>query len=157
MISGLKKRRIFNPDNIGIYIKTNKGKPKANSPPKPIADSNNFRIFVTGNKSIPAQMTKQDIKISDFSKHLFWDVDPSVIDFVKHDKYIINQVLQFGLYKDWRTILKFYGINKIKDITLNMRDLDDKSLEFISVLTKIPKEEFRCYTMKQLLPKHWDF
>lgn len=100
---------------------------------------------------------KANISISDFSKHLFWDVNPDNLDFKKHIKFIINRVLLYGLYKDWRNILQLYGLEKIKEITLSLRDLDNKSLEFISVLTKTPKENFRCFTMKQLHPKHWDY
>ena len=38
---------------------------------------------------------------------------------------------------------------------IDTRDLDIKSITFISLLSKIPKEKFLCYTTKQLNLKHW--
>lgn len=101
-------------------------------------------------------MNKQ-IKISDFSKHLFWDVDSEKLDLDKSKWYIIKRTLNYGLMNDWKLIYNYYGIEKIADSAKNYRDLDIRSASYISLLSNIPLEEFRCYTMKQLLPKHWDF
>ena len=103
------------------------------------------------------KLKNQQISISDFSKHLFWDVDIESIDFIKHKRYIINRVMQYGLFKDWQLIMKVYGLHTITDTAKTIRDLDMKSMEFLSLLSGIPREEFVCYTMKQLLPRHWDF
>ena len=99
----------------------------------------------------------KDIKIENFSEHLFWDVDKTKLDLEKSKKYIINRVLDYGLINDWQIIYNYYGITKIGEIAIRIRDLDKKSIAFISTLSKIPKEKFLCYIMKQLNPKHWDF
>ena len=96
-------------------------------------------------------------RINDLSKHLFWDVDRSKLDFKKNKKSIIQRVLDYGLINDWRIIYDYYGINEIAETATTLRDLDKKSISFISLLSNIPKEEFLCYTTKQLIPKHWDF
>jgi len=92
-----------------------------------------------------------------FSKHLFWDVKRTTIDFEKHKSYIIKQVLEYGLIDDWRLIQKYYGIKQIAEVSKSFRELDKKALSFISFLSKTPLKEFRCYTYQQSTPQHWNF
>lgn len=97
------------------------------------------------------------ININRFSKHLFWDVDRDKLDFEKNKAYIIKQVLEYGLIDDWRFIYNYYGISKIAQVVKTFRELDKKALSFISFLSRIPIEKFRCYTYQQSIPKHWNF
>ena len=96
-------------------------------------------------------------QIQQFSKHLFWDVKLTGIDFEKHKSYIIKQVLEYGLIDDWRLIQKYYGIEQIAEVSKSFRELDKKALSFISFLSKTPLKEFRCYTYQQSTPQHWNF
>ena len=98
-----------------------------------------------------------DNSITQFSAHLFWDIDSVKIDMEKNKKWLIQRVLEYGLLNDWLIIYKYYGISKIAKIAMQMKELDDKSLSFISLLSDIPKETFLCYTTKQLSPRHWNF
>ncbi len=92
------------------------------------------------------------------SSHLFWDVDSEKLDPESNAAFIIQRVLQYGLIEDWLFIQKYYGLKKIGKIaSKEIRDLDDKSLSFVAFITKIPKEQFLCFTLKQSKPKHWDF
>ena len=91
------------------------------------------------------------------SKHLFWDINVSEIDEQKHKKFIINKVLQYGTFNDWKIILKFYGKDTIITISKTIKDLDNKTISFLSVISDIPKTEFLCYTTKQSIPTHWNF
>ncbi len=97
------------------------------------------------------------MQISNFSKHLFWDVDPAKLDFEKDKKFIIQRVLQYGFYNDWLLIKETYGLEKISEISVKIRDLDDKTANFVSLICKIPKDQFLCYTIQQSIPKHWNF
>jgi len=98
-----------------------------------------------------------NIQIQLFSKHLFWDVSRSQLDPDKHKSYIIKQVLEYGLIEDWKLIQKYYGIDSIAEVSQTFRDLDKKALSFISHLSKIPTEAFRCYNFQQSIPPHWNF
>jgi hypothetical protein len=98
-----------------------------------------------------------DINIIQLSPHLFWDVDRKKIDFSKNKKWLIHRVLEYGLLKDWVLIYKYYGIEEIAQIVIQLKDLDKKSISFISVLSKIPKEKFLCYTTRQLNQEPWNF
>jgi len=100
---------------------------------------------------------KHKISIKDFSKHLFWDVNPDKLDIEKSKHYIISKVLQYGLYKDWLLIKQIYGLKEIGNIATQIRNLDNKTANFISYICKIPKNKFKCYTTQALIPKHWNF
>ncbi|MCX8480718.1 MAG: hypothetical protein ORN58_02240 [Sediminibacterium sp.] len=89
------------------------------------------------------------------SKVIFWDTDFNKLDLVKHKFYIIERVLMYGFYTDWQFIRNYYGDNAIKEVALQTRDLDPKTLSFLSTIFDIPKQQFRCYKYKQLNPTHW--
>ncbi|MBM3186032.1 MAG: hypothetical protein FJZ67_07010 [Bacteroidetes bacterium] len=92
-----------------------------------------------------------------FSTHLFWDVDSSKIQIDEHSQFLIGRVLQYGYFKDWQTLVKLYGVEKIKETLLEIRFLDDISLHFVSNLFSIPLEKFRCYTTKQSAANYWNY
>ena len=96
------------------------------------------------------------ITINDFSKHLFWDVDLEGFDFEKHKTHLIQKVLEYGLIKDWNLLKTKYGLEVIKDVSLNLRSLDAVTLSYLSTIFNIKKTEFRCYKHKQLYPTYWN-
>ena len=96
------------------------------------------------------------IKISDFSQHLFWDVDLSGFDFEKHKVHLIHKVLEYGMLKDWNLLKEKYGLETIKEVSLTLRTLDAVTLSYLSAIFNIDKTEFRCYKHKQLYPTYWN-
>jgi len=102
-------------------------------------------------------MKIKDSSISQLSPHLFWDVKSVDLDLERSKRFIIKRVLEYGLWQDWLIIEKNYGLQTITAETQLLRELDPKSLAFISQLSGVPKENFKCYTTKQLTPAHWNF
>lgn len=100
---------------------------------------------------------QKKVTISKFSKHLFWDVNKNTLDLNNDKVYIIKQVLEYGMIEDWRLIYGFYGISIIVQEVRLFRELDKKSLSFISIISNTPIEKFRCYNYQQLIPQHWNF
>lgn len=94
--------------------------------------------------------------ISDLSSHLFWDVDKSALDFKKSKVQIIYKVLEFGLISDWKIIQEIYGLETIKNVSLELRTLDVVTLAFLSDLFKIEKTHFRCYKHSQSVQNSWN-
>lgn len=99
----------------------------------------------------------EEYKISDLSPHLFWDVDKSKLDFEKSSTFLVERVLEYGLMKDWKLIKKIYGLEKIKEITLQSRSLDDVTLSFLCTIFDLEKEAFRCYKLRQSNPHYWNY
>ena len=99
---------------------------------------------------------EKPITTDDFSKHLFWDVDLDGFDFEKHDRFFAQRVIEYGNINDWNLLKKLYGLEKIKDLSLQFRSLDAVSLSYLSAIFKIDKTEFRCYKHRQLFPTYWN-
>jgi len=91
----------------------------------------------------------------ELSPFLFWDTDYEKIDWDKSYSYVIEKVVTYGSLKDWDQIKRYYGLEKIKETSINLRNLDSKTLNFLSFYFKIPMDEFRCYKFKQSIPTHY--
>ncbi len=91
------------------------------------------------------------------NKTLFWDTNPDELDYEKHARFIIERVLTRGKLSDWFEALRYYGWERIKTESLQIRYLDDLTLSFCSVIFEIPKTQFRCYILKQSNPLPWNY
>lgn len=95
--------------------------------------------------------------IKGFSNHIFWDVDRTSIDLIANAPYVVQRVLEYGLYTDWILLVNYYGISHIVDVSKNLRTLEPRALAFISTISGTPVAEFRCYTLRQSIPGHCNF
>ncbi len=90
-------------------------------------------------------------------RSLFWDVDFNGIQWGKNYRFVIERVLERGTFDEWQEIKWYYGMEKIKEAALQARWLDNTTLSFCSNYLHVPKEQFRCYTLKSLNPAPWVF
>ena len=66
-----------------------------------------------------------------FRQALFWDTNPKKIDMKKNKRYIIERILRFGDFDDYRWMRKVYSVEDVKNVILEERlDLDPKSINF---------------------------
>jgi len=79
------------------------------------------------------------------SKHLFWDCDIVRLDPDVDKKLILERVFSRGTENDEITVFNYYGMDVIKDTVLDIKYFDKKTLNYLSVVFNIPKEEFKCY------------
>ncbi len=98
-----------------------------------------------------------DNTILQLSKVIFWDTDQKLISWEDNAHYIISKVVLYGNLNDWNLLKNYYTANRIKAEVLKMRYLDKKTLSYLSMFFNTPKKEFRCYTTKQSIQKHWNF
>jgi hypothetical protein len=97
-----------------------------------------------------------DVKNS-LSKSLFWDVNFEEIDSQIHSLFITERVLTRGTLDDFRAVKNYYGIEKLKSIIVEIKNLDERTLSFCSTYFSIPKTKFRCYKFKQSNQTHWNY
>jgi len=83
--------------------------------------------------------------LSKLSKYLFWDYNIDTLDPINDINLILERVFTQGTENDEKEIFRFYKINKIKNSIINIKYFDRKTLNYLSIIFKIPKEEFRCY------------
>ena len=95
--------------------------------------------------------------IHSFSDYLFWDVDRDSIDLEANASYVVSRVLELGQMNDWNLLMSRYGLQKIAQIAQNLRTLEPKALSFISAVSSLPKESFRCFTSKPSIPTRWSY
>ena len=95
--------------------------------------------------------------IPKLSPHIFWDTKAEQLDIERNKSFIIKRVLEYGLWNDWLLIKEIYGLETISIEAQRFRELDPKALAFISQLSGVSKEKFRCYTTRQLTAPHWNF
>ena len=99
-------------------------------------------------------MPLSQASLSGFSSHLFWDVKVENLDINRSRKLIIHRVLDYGLIGDWQLLVEIYGIPEIAATAASLRNLDKRSASFVSMLSKVPKEQFLCFTSKQSTHGH---
>jgi len=100
---------------------------------------------------------EKKVTLDQFSSYLFWDVSRKELDIDKHSIYIVDRVLEYGSWNDWLLIRKYYGLEKIKEIALNLRGMYPDTLSFISLMTHTPENQFRCYELLQSENRPWYF
>lgn len=93
--------------------------------------------------------------VTQLSPHLFWDVNPAVLDWEKDIALIIERVLQRGTLDEWKTIISIYSFKRIVETVKGMRTLDPVSLHFIAGISHSSLTEFRCYNTRFLTKHHW--
>jgi len=93
--------------------------------------------------------------IEQLNNAYFWDVDINKLDEEKSKRLIIERVLNYGNLHEIKLIKKFYGTKEIRAILCKLNYIDPKTLNFVSLLFKLPKTKFKCYTRKQLTNQPW--
>ena len=88
-----------------------------------------------------------------FEKRIFWDVDFESIDYDKSAKFVIQRVFERGDVSDIRECRRYYGIEKITKILLNVRYLPEKTLYLAAALLNKDLNEFKCYSLRQSNPE----
>ena len=91
------------------------------------------------------------------SAALFWDTKMENINWNTNAPYVVERVLSRGAWADFKTLLAFYGKERIRNEALNLRYLDKRTLAFCASYFNIPIEKFRCYTTQQSNPGHWSY
>jgi hypothetical protein len=91
-------------------------------------------------------MTMKENILPKLSQFLFWDYDVNVLDPDIDRGLILERVFMRGTEDDEREIFNYYGQKIIQETVLNIKYLDKKTLNYLSTIFKIPKEQFRCYT-----------
>jgi uncharacterized protein (UPF0262 family) len=100
---------------------------------------------------------KKQISVSDFSASLFWDIDKTKLDFKKNRRFIVERTLMHGTLSDWFLLKEYYGKAIIKAESMQIRYLDKQTLSFCVTYFNESIQNFRCYTLRQSNPSHWDY
>jgi hypothetical protein len=101
-------------------------------------------------------MKNEVVKRPNISKIAFWDVDFDKIDFEKSSVFVIDKVFNYGLFDDQIEIVKFYGIEKIKEDIIKVAYFKKKSFAFVSSFFDLDKSLFVAYQRRQQQVQYWN-
>lgn len=93
----------------------------------------------------------------DIKKRVFWDVKYDDLDFEKDRFYIIEKVMNYGVWSDFLALLKFYGEDTIKKEIVKSSYLKKDVLNFICVYFNLKPNQFKCYNRRQSNRELWNF
>jgi hypothetical protein len=93
--------------------------------------------------------------LENLSNRLFWDVDPSSLDWERDMPLIVIRVVERGTLEEWRTIMRKYGLSNIVATAKKVRSMDALAANFLAQISDTPISEFQCYTTRQLNQQHW--
>lgn len=93
----------------------------------------------------------------DISSLAFWDVRFEDLDFEKDKFFIIEKVLNYGLWNDFVELVKFYGRDTIKKEIIKSAYLKKDVLNFVCVYFDLKRKEFKCYNRRQSSQELWNF
>lgn len=100
---------------------------------------------------------RQTMNPKPLSPALFWDIDPSELDYDRNARQVIERVLTRGSLSDWFSIKEYYGVDRIKQEVVRIRSLDSVTLNFCSTYFDLPKEQFKCYSTPQSYRQLWNY
>ena len=88
---------------------------------------------------------ENNIFLSKLSKYLFWDYNIDTLNPENDINLILERVFTQGTENDEKEVFRFYNINNIKNSVLSIKYFDKKTLNYLSIILNMPKEEFKCY------------
>ena len=99
----------------------------------------------------------QTITRPNISKKVFWDVRFDDLDYEKDKFYIIEKVINYGLWDDFVALVKYYGKETIKKEIVQSAYMDKEILNFLCFYFDLKPAQFKCYTRRQSKETHWNF
>lgn len=95
-------------------------------------------------------------KTRNINPALLWEYDLSDFDFHSMQPVVVQRVVERGWPKDWYAILNMYGVEGVRQAIKNLPYLNEKDMNFVSLVFDIPFNEMKCFKNKQLMPLHWN-
>ena len=94
---------------------------------------------------------------STISKKAFWDVNFEALDFEKSSLFIMQKIFNYGSWDDQVSIMRLYGLDRIKKEIIAASYLRQPVLSFLCTILQLQKTDFGCYTKMQSNPLPWNY
>jgi len=79
---------------------------------------------------------------------LLWSYNKDKVCPQRMYKTIIEQVLERGTIKDIAEIIRFYGLDKVQNTALQIKVLNPKRVNLLSLVWGIPIEKFKAWNTR---------
>jgi hypothetical protein len=84
-------------------------------------------------------------------KELFWDKSP--LDPEKDKFAIVERILELGTESESQAVVSYYGIEFVREVVCNSRNLSPKTVNYFTRLLDISREATRCFS--DVSPRIW--
>lgn len=91
------------------------------------------------------------------SKRVFWDVNYDSIDYDKDKFFVIDKVMNYGLWEDFIQVMQYYGKEVVRNEVVKSPYLKKDVLNFLCFYFDLRPEDFTCYTRRQSQEPHWNY
>ncbi len=91
------------------------------------------------------------------SRRVFWDIDFASLDYEKDRRFVIDKVLNYGLWDDFVEMMRFYGKEAVKEEIVKLPYFKKEVLNFLCFYFKLKPEDFECYIRRQSQEPHWSY
>lgn len=91
------------------------------------------------------------------SRTAFWDVDFSTLDFERRSLFIMEKVLNYGLWADIVALFRYYGDDRIRQEITEAAYLKKTAISFLCVVLNLQEQDFKCYTKTRSNLGHWEY
>lgn len=78
---------------------------------------------------------------------LLWDVDISQIDIDKHQKYIIERIVEYGDIAEIKWMQSVYSREQISRVVSDSKRISRKAGDFFAFIYKLDRSKVRCLQM----------
>lgn len=95
--------------------------------------------------------------IPSLSNKAFWDTSFEELDVEISSLYVMGKVFNFGTWNDQVSIMKYYGLPRIRREIVQAAYLRKPVLSFLCTILQLQKTDFSCYNKMQLNPLPWDY
>ena len=93
----------------------------------------------------PIQAQKLMLQLT---KAVFWGMDLNKLDYIRNKNTIIERIIEAGLENDEIIMWKLYSYEDIKNVALNMENLDEDIVIYMAFVLEVDEKEFKCYGKK---------
>lgn len=87
---------------------------------------------------------------------LLWEYNLEQFDWDAMQTVVLQRVIERGRFSDFYAMLNMYGKKSFLDGIKKIPYLNNKDITFVCTVFGLKKHELKCYTQKQLRPKHWN-
>ena len=79
-----------------------------------------------------------------------------MLDERKSKRLVVERIATLGNMREIKSMIEYYGKEEVINTLCNLNYLDQKTLNFFSLMFKIPKTEFKCYIRKPSTKQPWN-
>jgi len=93
-------------------------------------------------------LTKENELLLQLTREVFWNCDIDKFDYIRDKKYIIKRIIEAGLENDEIIMWRLYSYKDIKNVALNLENLHEDIVTYMSFVLKVKENKFKCYKKK---------